>query len=294
MVSTLNTRDGRVLTYEEYGNPKGKPVIYLHGMPGSRLGPIPRASRLYPHGIRLISYDRPGYGGSERHRDRAVVDAASDVEDLADFLRIERFAVVGRSGGGPHALACAALLPGRVTRVAALVSLGPRELMGEQWYEGMAELNIEWYKMAERGIDEYTKYVSEEMHRRRADPESVMPHTHSDAPSADRVTASEPGIRAMLVDNFTEALRNGIDGWVDDNLALVNPWGFDVSRVRVPVLLWHGAKDVFSPVAHSRRLAQLIPAARLELAEGGAHLSAIEELPRLFSWLAARPGALRG
>jgi pimeloyl-ACP methyl ester carboxylesterase len=284
MVSTLLTRDSRVLAYEEFGDPNGKPVIALHGTPGSRMGPHPRASRLYPHQVRLIAYDRPGYGESERFEGRAVADAAHDVEDLADALGIERFAVVGRSGGGPHALACAALLPARVTRVAALASWAPRELMDDRWYEDMAENNVDWFRKAELGIAEYTAYVAEEMNRRRSHPESVMPHHHSKLPKADRAMVTDYGIRSKLVDTFAEALRKGVDGWIDDNLAVVSRWGFELSRTSVPVLLWHGAQDVLAPVGHSRVLARAIPKAQLQLVRG-AHLSAIKALPSVLPWL---------
>jgi pimeloyl-ACP methyl ester carboxylesterase len=285
MVSTLITRDGRVLAYEQYGDKSGKPVFFLHGTPGSRTGPRPRPSTLYRQGIRLIGYDRPGYGHSDRFKGRRVVDAASDVEELAESLGIERFAVVGRSGGGPHALACAALLPERVTRVASLVTCAPRDLMEERWYDGMAARNIEWYRVADLGIEAYTAFVAEDMNRKRADPESALPTNHSDVPKADRAASSEFGIKSGLVDTYTEALRNGIDGWIDDNLALVSPWGFEPALLCPPVLLWHGVDDIFSPPEHSRWLKQRIPHAVLDLAAGKAHLGAIEVLPSLFPWL---------
>ena len=285
MVSTLITRGGRVLAYEESGDPHGKPVLLLHGTPGSRVGPRPRQARFYPQGVRLIAYDRPGFGESERCPGRAVADAAADVDDLADHLGIERFAVVGRSGGAPHALACAALLPERVTRVAALVACAPRDLMGERWYDGMAARNIEWYRVAEQGLAAYTAYVAAEMNRSRANPASIMPTTHADVPKPDRDAAAEYGIKLALMDTYSEALHYGIGGWIDDNIALVNPWGFDPARLRAPVLLWHGAEDMFSPVTHSKWLERAIPGAQLELAAGRAHLGAIEVLPSLFPWL---------
>ncbi|HTJ66331.1 MAG TPA: alpha/beta hydrolase [Actinospica sp.] len=285
MVGRFTTRDGRALAYEEFGNPNGKPVFSLHGTPGSHRGPRPRGLRLYPRGIRLIGYDRPGYGDSDRCEGRRVADAAADVEDLADRLGIERFAVVGRSGGGPHALACAALLPERVTRVASLVTCAPRDLMGERWYDGMAERNIEWYRVAELGIDAYTEFVADDMNRKRADPESALPSSHADVPKADRAASSEYGIKSGLVDTYAEALRHGIGGWIDDNLAMISPWGFDPATLTTPVKLWHGADDVFSPVAHSTWLKQCIPHAELDIADGKAHLGAIEELPRLLLWL---------
>ena len=131
----------RKLTVRISGNPSGIPVFFLHGTPGSRIGPAPRTPVLYKLGVRLISFDRPGYGGSERQVARRVADAAEDVVAIADYLEVEQFAVLGRSGGGPHALACAALLPDRVTRAGVLVSLAPWEGMGAQWLNGMSISN---------------------------------------------------------------------------------------------------------------------------------------------------------
>ncbi|MEK8142527.1 alpha/beta hydrolase [Streptomyces sp. M10(2022)] len=121
----MRTADGRHLMVECQGDPQGRPVFLLHGMPGSRLGPAPRGMVLYQRNMQLIAYDRPGYGGSDRLPGRRVVDVVEDVRAIADSLGLDRFAVVGRSGGAPHALACAALMPERVTRTAALVGLAP-------------------------------------------------------------------------------------------------------------------------------------------------------------------------
>ncbi|MCG6500466.1 alpha/beta fold hydrolase, partial [Kitasatospora sp. A2-31] len=134
----VKAADGRALAVETVGDPRGRPVFLLHGTPGSRVGPHPRTSVLYRLGIRLVSFDRPGYGDSARLPGRRVSAAAADVRTIADELGIDRFAVLGRSGGGPHALACAALLPERVTRVALLVSLAPRNAAGLDWYGGRA------------------------------------------------------------------------------------------------------------------------------------------------------------
>ena len=290
MSSTLVTRDGRVLSYQQFGDLGGRPVICLHGTPGCRVGPWPRTARLYPLGIRLIAYDRPGYGGSGRLPGRRVAHAAADVEDLADELGIGPFAVVGRSGGAPHALACAALLPKRVTQVAALVACAPRDLMGEQWYDGMSDRNVEWYRKAERGLDEYTEFVTEPMNRSREDLGSFMPYAHAGLPKADRATAADYGIRTRLWDNFTEALRPGNGGWIDDGIALVNPWGFDLSAVAVPALLWHGSEDIFSPVGHSRWLEEALPAVTLEIERNMAHLSAMKVFLRILCRISAGLG----
>src|SRR4051812_31541563 len=133
--------DRRVLSYQISGDPQGFPVIMHHGMPGSSAGPLPRNTVLYRLGIKLITYDRPGYGRSTRHPGRSVADAARDVKMLANHINIPRFAVLGRSGGGPHALACAALLPDRVVGAAALVSFAPVEADKLHWQDEMVGSN---------------------------------------------------------------------------------------------------------------------------------------------------------
>ena len=133
----VKTPDGRQLSTQTYGDPDGKPVFLLHGTPGSRIGPHPRGTVLHRLGVRLIAFDRPGYGDSDRFEGRRVADAATDVLAIADAFDLDKFAVVGRSGGGPHALACAAKLPDRLTRAAVLVGLAPPVADGLDWYEGM-------------------------------------------------------------------------------------------------------------------------------------------------------------
>ena len=292
MTKSARARDGRRISYEEHGMPDGSPVFLLHGMPGSRKGPRPRSSVLYLLGVRLISYDRPGYGGSDRRLGRTVADAAEDLQDLADALGIERFAVVGRSGGAPHALACAALLPERVVRAAALVSLAPRDLMGDAaWYRDMSKRNVSWYQAAERGLAEYTERVSGPMEAIRADPDKHLPYEDPELPKSDRAVISDYGLKVMLSENFTEGLRNSPDGWIDDTLALIGPWGFDPAGINVPVLLLHGTQDVFCPVSHSEWLARRMPSAQLHLVEGVSHFGAFEVLPRVLQWLVTEPPA---
>src|ERR1700722_11642562 len=142
---TVYVAGGRRLTVCEFGDRSQEPVFYLHGTPGSRVGPRPTNQELENFKIRLIAFDRPGYGGSDRLETRTVADVAADVEAIADRLGVDRFAVLGRSGGGPHALACAALLPHRVTRAAALVSLAPWQAQGLDWFDGMAKSNRDAY-----------------------------------------------------------------------------------------------------------------------------------------------------
>jgi len=260
-------------------------VVYLHGTPGSRVGPFPLGRVLYELGVRLISFDRPGYGGSERLPGRRVADVAHDVEAIADELGLAKFAVVGRSGGGPHALACAALLPGRVTRAGVLVSLAPREAKGLDWFAGMSASNVREFTTAASEPELLIATLAQIADQVQADPTSLVPALGPEMPAADRRVVADKGIRQLLVKNFAEALRESAAGWFDDDLALITPWGFELSEIQVPVLLWHGENDVFSPVAHTRWLAGHISGAELWVGPVAGHFGALEVVPDMLSWL---------
>jgi pimeloyl-ACP methyl ester carboxylesterase len=215
-----------------------------------------------------------------------VADVAQDVEAIADELGLDTFAVVGRSGGGPHALACAALLPGRVTRAGVLVSLAPSEAEGLDWFAGMSESNVREFTAARSEPELLTTTLAQVAGRVQADPTSLVPALGPEMPEADRRVVADTGIKRLLMKNFAEALRGGsAAGWVDDNLAFCVPWGFEVSDIHVPVLLWHGENDVFSPAAHTRWLAGRIPGAELWVGPDAAHFGALEVLPDVLSWL---------
>ncbi|MHA6760808.1 alpha/beta fold hydrolase [Streptacidiphilus sp. PAMC 29251] len=285
----FKNRAGRLLTVSEWGKRTGTPVFLLHGTPGSRLGVAPRPSVLYQLGVRLIAYDRPGYGGSERHEGRTVADAAADVRVIAEELGIEEFAVVGRSGGGPHALACAALLPDLVTRAAALVSLAPKEAahggMGPAWFEGMSQGNIDVYRRAERGISHLAPGLTARSTTIGANPAALITQLLDEVVDSDLQVISDAGIRSLLRDNYQEAFRESGDGWIDDAMAFTHDWGFRVEDITVPVLLWHGQEDVFSPVRHSVWLRERMPGSTLRLEPGKAHFDAVSALPGLLPWL---------
>jgi pimeloyl-ACP methyl ester carboxylesterase len=286
----IRADDGRRLAVRVSGNPAGHPVIYLHGTPGSRVGPFPRGQVLYELGVRLISFDRPGYGGSDRMATRRVADVAADVEAIANHLEVQRFAVIGRSGGGPHALACAAMLPDRVTRAAVLVSIAPQESEGLDWFAGMAESNVHEFTTAATKPESLIVELAQTAAKIKADPMSHVAMLGSELPEADRRVVADTRIRALLAENFAEALRHSAAGWIDDALAFCSPWGFNLSDIRVPVLLWHGEDDVFSPVAHARWMAGQIPHAELRVRPDTAHFGALEVVPDVLSWL-IRPTA---
>jgi pimeloyl-ACP methyl ester carboxylesterase len=282
----VRSADGRKVAVQETGHDAGRPVFLLHGTPGSRLGPLPRGRVLYELGVRLITFDRPGYGWSDRLESRMVADVVPDVEAIADALGLDKFAVLGRSGGGPHALACAALLPERVTRAGVLVSLAPWAAEGLDWFAGMADSNVREYTTAATDPDVLTARIAATAARIRANPASHLSTLSPELPEADRRIVADVGIRTLLAENFAEALRDeSAAGWIDDALAFCAPWGFNLADIRVPVLLWHGQNDVFSPAAHARWLADQIPGAIMSIRADTAHFGALVVIPDVLSWL---------
>ena len=294
--------DGKhVLAVQSWGDPHGSPVILMHGMPGSRIGPRPRGIVLERMGIRLISYDRPGYGSSSRRERRTVADAGRDVERIADALGLGEFSVVGRSAGGPHALACAARLPGRVTRVATLVTVAPPDADGLDWDEGMSPLNVRDYAELDQDIvttaDDVaplTKSLDARAAEVREDPETLIKFLMPELIRPDRRVVENRSIRRLLTATYAEAVREGSGGWIDDAVALRSPWCVDFARVRCPVLLWHGEDDQFSPVEHTRWLAARLRAHRsgrakddivVRIEQKAAHFAAFEVFTEVLAWL---------
>ncbi|MEU9167023.1 alpha/beta hydrolase [Streptomyces sp. NPDC048420] len=290
MAWTICARDGRRLTVEQRGDPLGRPVFLLHGTPGSRLGPAPRPSVLYRMGVRLITFDRPGYGDSDRRAGRAVSAAAEDVAAIADALGIDRFGVVGRSGGAPHALACAALLPKRTARVGVLVALAPPDAADLDWFDGMTEANVHAYVNAAAGRHRLTAVLGPKSMTILADPAASVADMRSGLPESDRRIVADAGIQAMLERNFAEGLRSSADGWVDDVMAFSTGWGFDLAGITAPVSLWHGAEDIFAPVEHTRWLGRNIPGAQVEVADDAAHFGALRVMTRFIGWASHQDG----
>jgi pimeloyl-ACP methyl ester carboxylesterase len=278
-------RRWRRLGVRRWGDLDGSPVFLLHGTPGSRLGTRPADGALEDLGVCLITYDRPGYGMSDPQPGRSVADAASDILAIANAFGYRRFAVLGRSGGGPHALACAALLPDRVTRVASLAGIAPYEAAGLDWLAGMTESNRREYVAAIGSRAQLAELVYPRVIAMRANPEHLLTMLASEAPAADRARLADPAYRATLIENFAEAVGRSVNGWVADTLAFTRPWGFDIAWITVPTLLWQGITDAFCPPAHARWLADRMPGAVLLLAEESAHLDAAEAQLEAIRWL---------
>jgi pimeloyl-ACP methyl ester carboxylesterase len=279
--------DGRTLRVLEAGNPAGRPVVLCHGTPGSRLLWREAVEDAEASGLRLLGYDRPGYGGSDPHAGRTVADCAGDIRAIADALGAQKLAVAGGSGGGPHALACAALLPGRVVAVASLAGVAPYEAEGLDWTEGMGQDNLDEFEATRAGREELGRYLRGQADAMRAaDPEAIA--------DALRSLLSPPDA-AVLTGEFAEYLHAAtsagiaerLDGWIDDDFAFLEPWGFELAQIRTPVQLWHGSQDRFVPVAHGRWLAERIPGVEAHISDEDGHLTVqLSRIRDVHAWLA--------
>jgi pimeloyl-ACP methyl ester carboxylesterase len=285
----VRTNDGRTLRVRTAGEPSGLPVLLHHGTPGngSHFGPTVDDARA--QGIRLIAYDRPGYGDSTAFPGRTVADCAQDVEAIVDALGYERLAVWGISGGGPHALACGALLGERVAAVASLASVAPRDAAGLEWTAGMGADNIAEFEATRRGREALEPYLDSQRSQILAgDAEQLREVLQTLLTPVD--AAALTGEFAEFLDaSAREGLRDGVEGWLEDDLAFFENWAFDVGEVRVPVLLWHGEHDLFVPIAHGRWLAERLPNVDARLSDEDGHLTlGTRRLPEVHAWLAAR------
>jgi len=273
----------------EEGDPKGHPVFALHGTPASRLIYGPIAADAAKKGIRLISYDRPGYGGSTPRPGRRIVDSAADVAAIADALQIDRFGVWGHSGGGAPALACAATLEGRVVGACSLSGVAPYPAEGLDWLAGTGELNVEDFRLMLKDREAWeTKSRNDRAEMLSWDVSRLREGLASVCSEVDRQVLTGE-FASFLLAQGREGLRPGDEGMRDDSLATIKPWGFDLARIHVPVQVWHGGQDRFVPITHGQWVAARIPNvdAHLERAEG--HLTVfLRRVPLAQSWLAAK------
>ena len=283
---TISTEGGRRVCVCEAGQPDGVPVLVLRGTPHSRLVYDGWVEDARTRGIRLICYERPGYGRSTRQPGRTVASAANDVAAIAKGLALKRLLVWGVSGGGPAALACAARLPGLVEAAAALGSIAPYPAEGLDYCAGMGADNVADFKAALEGGETHRRAAEASAAKLlRADPETLVQALRSLLCPADA---------AVLTTDFAEfvlrSVREGIgqsrDGMIEDDMAHITPWGFELSDIRIPVLLVHGEQDQFVPVSHSRWLAAKIPSAETRfLAEDGHLTLSLRRIPEVHAWL---------
>ena len=272
-MTTLELPDGRHLEFAVSGPEDGTPLIFHHGTPGSAMPFRALERAAHERGLRFVTFSRPGYGESTRRPGRDVAAVTADAEALLDHLGAARCLVGGWSGGGPHALATGAALPERVAGVLVIAGVAPYDAPGLEFLAGMGEANIEEFGLALRGEDTLRPPLEAEAGRLRA---ATVPELVEELatllPDVDRaVLATEWG--DDLAASFGSGLGHGADGWIDDDLAFVRPWGFGLDRIAVPSFLWQGSADLMVPFAHGRWLAANVPGVTAHLHEGHGHLS---------------------
>jgi pimeloyl-ACP methyl ester carboxylesterase len=274
-MTVITLPDGRQLGVEVTGPAGGDVLLFHHGTPGAvtQMRWIQRAA--HARGLRMVSYSRPGYGSSSRRAGRRVADVAQDVTWVLDHLQVDRCLVAGWSGGGPHALATGALLADRVAGVLSVASIVPDGLPDLDLTAGMGEGNIEEFGLARQG-EEAVRPLLQGMavELAHADAAGLVEGLDSLLPAVDRaVLTAEVG--EDMAASFAEGLRTGVDGWVDDDLAFTQHWGFALSQLAVPVFVWQGSEDLMVPFAHGHWLASHVPGATSHLEKGEGHLSIV-------------------
>lgn len=258
-ITHISTADGRVLRFAETGHLDGIPVFIHGGTPGSYVFFAPWVAEAERLGIRLIGHDRPGYGESTPLPSRNVASVANDVAAIATHLGLKRLATVGASGGGPHALACAALLPELITAAVAMESVAPYPAEGLDWFANTDEGTTAEFRAAVQGREAMTAFVSAAADELVNMPLDAMIEWFRSMSSSAADDATLEATARWFFEASREGLKHGNAGWIDDDLAFCTPWGFDLAQIRVPTLLLHGVQDTMVPIAHCRWMAEQIP-----------------------------------
>ncbi|MEX0626166.1 MAG: alpha/beta hydrolase [Chloroflexota bacterium] len=279
----LRLRDGRSLDVFLDGPATGTPLVYHFGTPAAG-GPTfaPIVDALAERGLRYVSFSRPGYGSSTRRPGRDVADVVDDTVAVLDAIGAERCHVIGWSGGGPHALACAARMPARVVSVATIGSIAPYPAEGLDWIAGMGAENVEEFEAALTGSTELIAFKERVAPVfRDVTPEQVAEAFGDLIDDVDRASLTGP-FSEWMADDMHEALRIGYWGWFDDDMAFTRPWGFALDEIRVPVFIWQGGHDRMVPFAHGEWLAAHIPGAQARLFPEHGHLTlAVDSIGRI-------------
>jgi len=282
-LQTLTTPDGRRLEYLLGGAADGLPLLFHVGTPNCAADFSVISRPATEHGLRLICYSRPGYAGSTERPGRTVADAIDDVTVLLDSLGVDRFVTAGWSGGGPHALACAALLPERCRAAAVLAGVAPYDAAGLDFLAGMGEDNLAEFGAALAGRERLQEYLDGVApHLAEVTGESVTTGLESLLPEVDK-RALTGEFADQMAATFRRALSSGVAGWRDDDLAFVRDWGFGLSDLTVPVAIWQGGQDLMVPFAHGRWLAGAIPGVRSHLLPDEGHISLISQGSTIFA-----------
>jgi pimeloyl-ACP methyl ester carboxylesterase len=285
--SLMTTPDGRQLEYRITGRPDGPAVLFHTGTPGATTdfsGVTAAASAL---GLRLIGYSRPGYGRSTERVGRSVADAVEDVVALLDELGVDEFRTFGWSGGGPHALACAALQPGRCRAAALLAGVAPYGARGLDWLDGMDRSNVEEFTATLAGVDALEAHLRPQVDGLK----EISGPEVAEGMGGLLSSVDKAAVTGTFADELAVAIRgaveNGVAGWRDDDLSFARDWGFAVSDITAPVAVWQGRRDRMVPYAHGQWLAAEIPNAKAHLFEDEGHVSLIAQMDKIIGDLAA-------
>lgn len=272
--STVTLRDGRRIGFVRVGDPRGTPLFYIHGFPGSRLEALFMEKAATDLGVCVIGVDRPGYGLSRGKPGRRLGDWPCDLCQLADALDIDRFSVMGVSGGGPYAVACAWKMPERLSRVGIVCGLGPLETA--EAFQGMIALNRLGLMLCQRVPWLIRPLLAPLSIGLCLAPELVIGHLTSRVRPVDRETLRRADVRRLLARSFREALCGGMEGAVQDLWIYTRPWGFALSDIETEVLLWHGEEDVIVPPSMGRYQAEKIPRCVAVFYPEEGHFSLVE------------------
>lgn len=264
--TSICLKDGRQLGYSEWGTPNGTPILYFHSIFGSRLECYPDTSILKSMNIRLVVVERPGYGLSDFAPHRALLDWPEDITQLANTLDLEQFSVMGYSGGGPYALACAHRLANRINNVVLLSSTGPFDVPG--LIDDMLDSNRALFELAAAQPDQ----LEAQLVAIAGTPEALMAIIEGPLPEVDKTIFADVDIRAMYMANLSETLKQGLKGMAWDMGIAARPWGFDPAEIKTPVQLYHGEQDLNLPVTMGRYLADVIPNCDANIFPNEGHL----------------------
>jgi pimeloyl-ACP methyl ester carboxylesterase len=264
------------------------PLVFHNGTPTAALLFPPMVDAAARHGLQVVTTSRPGYADSSPSPGRTVADVAGDTAAVLDALGVDEFATIGWSGGGPHALACAALLPGRCRAALTLAGVAPYEGDGLDWLAGMSDENVEEFTCAVHGEESLTAFLDTQAPiLARVEATDVTAALGGLVSAVDKAALTGE-FAAYMAQTFSRAMSSGIAGWRDDDLAFIRPWGFDLASITRPVAVWQGGEDRMVPFAHGRWLADHVPGAVARLHPGEGHLSlAVKRMDDIVGDLAA-------
>jgi pimeloyl-ACP methyl ester carboxylesterase len=277
----LELKDGRKLGYAESGDLNGKPIFYFHGHPGSRIEIRFFAEKTKENVVHIICPDRPGCGLSDFLPERKLLDWPDDVIELADHLGINKFAVVGVSGGGPYALACAYKIPERLTCCCVNAGIGPINMSKK----GMMRSNRIGFFISRR-LPFLIKYLMKSSLKVFEDQKSIEKLAEK-LPEPDRTMLQDPQFLKIFIEGSKEAFRSGLDGNVLEEKIYAKPWGFDLKEIssNIQVYIWHGELDVFIPVSMGKKMCKLIPNCKGYFLPNDGHLSMLNHMDAIVELL---------